>query len=189
MIPCLDAVKALIALRKDQIVVPTMTPNRYWTKLSTNKDMDLPIFGGMGKASSVALGLAMAQPGKQVICIDGDGSLLMNLGSLVTIAGMKPKNLVHIVFDDRAYHTTGGQPVPGADVYNFKVMAEGAGYKNSYQFDNLEDWVSELPKILKQQGPTFVSLQIHYPDGGPEFFMASTREPAKRMREVLTKGK
>ena len=91
-----------------------MTPNRYWESVSSNKDLDLPIFGAMGKASSVALGLALARPDKRIVVLDGDGGLLMNLGSLVTIADQEPDNLVHFVFEDGMYFTTGGQPVPGA---------------------------------------------------------------------------
>ena len=68
-----------------------MTPNRYWELISNNPDMDLPIFGAMGKASSVGLGLALAKPEEKIWVLDGDGSILMNLGSLVTISEQKPK--------------------------------------------------------------------------------------------------
>ena len=188
MIPCYEAVKALNDVREDAIVVGTMTPLRYWEKMSTKPDLDLPIFGGMGKASSVALGLALARPNQKVVCIDGDGSLLMNLGSLVTIAGQQPKNLVHFVFDDGAYHTTGGQPVPGAGFYDFKVLADGAGYPSSYLFDNLEDFVSELPAVMKAEGPVMVALKIDYPDGGPEFYMGSTKTAIARLKTALAQG-
>ena len=112
MISAIEAVKAINDVRHGQVVVATMTANRYWETVSDNKDLDLPIFGAMGKASSVALGLALSQPQKQIIVLDGDGSLLMNLGSLVTIAGMEPANFVHFVFEDGAYWTTGGLPFP-----------------------------------------------------------------------------
>ena len=128
MIPCHEAVQLLSEMRGDAIVVNTMTPSRYWKDISDNPDYDLPIAGGMGKASSMALGLALSRPDKKIWCMDGDGSLLMNLGTLVTIAGQAPANLVHFVFDDEAYQTTGGQPVPGAGIYDFKTLAQGAGY-------------------------------------------------------------
>ena len=108
MISSLDAVKAINDVRGDAVVVGTMTPNRYWESVTEKPDLDLPIFGGMGKASSVALGIAIAQPDKKVLCLDGDGSLLMNLGTLVTTAGTAPENLVHFVFEDGGYFTTGG---------------------------------------------------------------------------------
>ena len=84
MISSLDAVRAISRERGDAVVVSTMTPNRYWESVSENRDLDLPIFGAMGKASSVALGIALAQPDKKIIILDSDGGLLMNLGSLIT---------------------------------------------------------------------------------------------------------
>ncbi|MQG83856.1 MAG: thiamine pyrophosphate-binding protein, partial [SAR202 cluster bacterium] len=87
MISSLDAVRAISRERGDAVVVSTMTPNRYWESVSENRDLDLPIFGAMGKASSVALGIALAKPDKKIIILDSDGGLLMNLGSLITLAG------------------------------------------------------------------------------------------------------
>ena len=87
MISAFDAVKAINVLRGEAVVVATMTPNRYWELVSERPELDLPIFGGMGKASSVALGLALARPDRKVVVLDGDGGLLMNLGSLVTRCG------------------------------------------------------------------------------------------------------
>lgn len=188
MIPCYEAVKFLSEIRGEAIIVNTMTPSRYWDDLSDKSEYDLPIAGGMGKASSMALGLALAQPDKKIWCLDGDGSLLMNLGTLVTIAGQKPPNLIHFVFDDEAYQTTGGQPVPGAGVYDFKVLARGAGYPESYLFDDLEDFKTELSRILEKKGPIMVALKIDYPDGGPPFSMANTRAAVERLRAALAKA-
>ena len=116
LIPAFEAVKAIHDRRGDAVVVGTMTPTRYWDLVTDRPELDLPVFGAMGKASSIALGVALAQPGRRVVVLDGDGALLMNLGSLVTIAGRQPANLVHIVFDDGAYHTTGaGSPSPATD--------------------------------------------------------------------------
>ena len=185
MISCFDAVEYLVALRKEELVVGTMTPNRYWSDLSDKPDHDLPIYGGMGKASSVALGLAMSQTTRRVWCVDGDGSLLMNLGALVTISGQAPVNFVHFVFDDEAYQTTGSQPVPGAGRYNLKLMAESAGYPEAYLFDDLEDFKTELPDIIKKEGPVMVVLKIHYPNGGPPYSMGSTKDAVDEMRNAL----
>lgn len=185
MIPCYEAVRFLSETRRDAIVVGTMTPSRYWKDLSDNPDYDLPIVGGMGKASSMSLGLALARPDKRVWCMDGDGSLLMNLGALVTIAGQRPANLVHFVFDDEAYNTTGGQPVPGAGIYDFKTLARGAGYPRSHLFDDLEHFTTELPAILQDDGPIMVVLKIYYPDGGPPFFMGSSKQAVARLRAAL----
>ena len=100
MIPSFDAIKAINRHRKDAIVVSTMTPTQYWVEVSNKSNLDLPIFGAMGKASSVGLGLAISRPDKKVLVLDGDGSILMNLGSLITIADQQQKNLVHFVFEE-----------------------------------------------------------------------------------------
>ena len=185
MIPCYEAVRFLSESRRDAIVVGTMTPNRYWSDLSDKPEYDLPIYGGMGKASSMALGIALARPDKTVWCMDGDGSLLMNLGTLVTIAGQKPTNFIHFVFDDEAYHTTGSQPVPGTGIYDFKTIAEGAGYPRAYRFDDIEEFKTELPRIIEQDGPILIALKIYYPDGGPSFSMGSMKPAVHRLMAAL----
>lgn len=188
MIPASEAVRAINRERGDAIVVGTMTPNRYWDRVTEKKDLDLPIFGGMGKASSVALGVALAQPDRKVICLDGEGGLLMNLGSLVTVAGMEPKNFMHICFDDGVYHTTGSQPVPGAGKYNLADIARGSGIEESYQFDNFEDFAVELPELMKKQGPIFVCLKISHSDDTPEFYMGSTAAEMQKLAKRLQQG-
>ena len=188
MILIQDAIDAINRVRDDAIVVGTMTPNRYWASVSDNPDLDLPIFGAMGKASSVALGLALARPDKKVLVLDGDGGLLMNLGSLVTIAGMAPENLVHFCFEDGVYQTTGAQPVPGAGVFDLKGIARGAGIVESHTFDNLEDFVSELPVVLDKRGPVFVNLKIEHPPEGVQFYMGSTKDAIWRLKDELSEG-
>jgi phosphonopyruvate decarboxylase len=188
MIPAFEAVKAINRLRADAVAVATMTPNRYWEAVSERPELDLPIFGAMGKASSVALGLAIARPDKKVLVLDGDGALLMNLGTLVTIAGQQPRNLVHFVFEDGMYQTTGGQPVPGAGVFDLAGMARSAGFKESFAFDDLEDFASELPGILEMEGPVFVSLKVFHTDDMPAFYMGDTGAAIRRLSKALREG-
>ncbi|MCH8309933.1 MAG: thiamine pyrophosphate-binding protein [Chloroflexi bacterium] len=186
MISSLDAVRAINRERGDAVVVSAMTPNRRWDSVTENRDLDLPIFGAMGKASSVALGIALAQPDRKIVILDGDGGLLMNLGTLVTIAGTAPENLVHFVFEDGAYFTTGGQPVPGAGKFDLASMAQGAGFAASYKFDDLEDFASDLPRIMNEKGPVFVCLKVNHPDEIPEFYMGNTGEAMKRLASNLS---
>ncbi len=185
MISSLDAVNVINEARGDAVVVGTMTPNRYWESVSENRDLDLPIFGGMGKASSVALGIAIAQPDRKVLCLDGDGSLLMNLGTLVTIAGIAPKNLVHFVFDDGAYFTTGGQPVPGSGRFNLAGLAKEAGFADAYEYSDLEDLTLELPGIIERPGPLFICLKVNHPPTPPPFYMGKTGPEMRRLEKVL----
>ena len=185
MIPAKEAIKAINDHRDDAVVVSIMTPNLYWEAVSNNPDLDIPIFGGMGKASSVALGLALARPDRKVILLDGDGSLLMNLGTLVTIAGKAPENLVHFVFEDGVYMTTGGQPVPAVGSFSLAGMAKEAGIGESHEFADLEEFVSELPGLLSRRGPVFASLRVHHVGEVPQMRMGSTGAAMRRVAAKL----
>ncbi len=184
MLSGLEAAKAINGVRGDAIVVTTMTPNRYWSTVTDRPKLDLPIFGAMGKASSVGLGIAVARPDRRVMVLDGDGAVLMNLGTLVTIAGQAPANLVHFVFEDGVYYTTGGQPIPGAGTFDLAGMASSAGFKHSFTFDDLEDLVSELPRIAEMEGPVFVCLKV-FNEIPPEALRGSTRDAMRRVSEAL----
>ncbi len=188
MIPAFEAIKSINRERENAVVLSSMTPNRYWEAVTTRPELDLPVFGAMGKMSSVALGLALACPDRKVVVLDSDGALLMNLGSLVTIAEQEPPNLVHFVFEDDVYFTTGGQPVPGAGKFDFAGIAREAGIKESYGFDNLEDFVSELPGIMKKKGPVFVCLKVAHPDEVPEFRIRKIAPEMRRLAEELREG-
>jgi sulfopyruvate decarboxylase subunit beta len=152
--------KAIEKLRGDAVVVPVFRANIAWSKVTNNEKRDIPVGGAMGKASSVALGLALAQPNTKVILFDGDGSLLMNLGSLVTVANKAPKNLYHFVMNNGVYATTGGQEVPGAGLASYAEMAKAAGYPHAYQFEDLEDFVTRAQEVFSQPGPVFVEARV-----------------------------
>ena len=186
MIPAIEAIKAINKERNNAIVVGTMTPNRYWGSVSDNKRFDLPIYGAMGKASSVGLGLALAQPDKKIVVLDGDGGLLMNLGSLVTIADQQPENYIHFVFEDGIYFTTGGQPVPGSGQFSLAGMSKNAGFRNAYEFEALEDFVSELPGIMRETGPVFVCLKVDHPGQESKVFIGSTGDGMRSLATELS---
>jgi len=185
MISAFDAIRTINRQRSDALVVYTMSPVRYWDAVSTEPDLDLPIFGGMGKACSVGLGLALAQPSRKVLILEGDGGLLMNLGTLVTIAGQEPENLVYFAFDDGVYNTTGGQPVPGGGKHDLAGIARESGISESYSFDNLEDFATALPDLLQRKGPVFVSLKVEHSPDIPAFHVGSTGAAMKRLSAKL----
>jgi sulfopyruvate decarboxylase subunit beta len=160
MIDSFEAQKIMMKHRNNAIVVYNFTTSREWAQISDNLDLDLSGDEAMGKASSIGLGLALAQPARKVIVLDGDGSLLMNLGSLVTIANMAPPNLIHFVFENGVYRTTGGQPIPNAGKLNFAGLAKDAGYANVHVVDNLKSLENSIENVLNQIGPTFVCLKI-----------------------------
>ena len=133
-----DLMAEIKKFRGKAIAIPTMTGSRGWLDSSDKPSRDVSVGGAMGKASNFAMGLALAQPDTKVVCFDGDGSLNMNLGTMMTIAGAKPKNLIHFVLNNGYFSVTGGQPIAAADDANFSQMAAGAGYAASYEFDNIE---------------------------------------------------
>ena len=127
MMETFAALQVISQHRGNAIVVATMTANFEWPQVSTNPGLDLMFSGAMGKASSMGLGLALARPDKKVIVLDGDGSILMNLGSLVTIANMAPPNLIHFVFENTVYCTTGVQSCPDGCQFLFPAPASVSG--------------------------------------------------------------
>lgn len=164
-----ECLKVLARHRKDEIVVAVYMAAQELIHISPS-DLNYTFVGAMGQGSSHALGLALGRPDKRVIVIDGDGSLLMNLGSLVTIANAAPKNFIHCVGENGTYETNGSVPIPRAGKIRFTELAKAAGYPKTYEFSNLEDWDRELPKLLKEDGPIFVDLKIEPGELYPENF-------------------
>ena len=158
MMDCLEAEKVIARHRGDAVVITSETASHEWPQISST-DLDLPWYGAMGMASSVALGLALAAPKRKIIIIDADGSLLMNLNSLVTIAGMAPANLIHFVIENGIYRSTGGQPIPAAGKVSFAGLAKAAGYRHTYELDKLADLEAKVDTIIGQPGPTLCCLK------------------------------
>ncbi|HCG90464.1 MAG TPA: thiamine pyrophosphate-binding protein [Dehalococcoidia bacterium] len=163
MINNTEAVKLLNSKRENSVIVATMNAGNARFGLptvSSNDSLDVPLSGAMGKAGNFALGVALANPDRKVMCLDGDGSLLMNLGTMVTVANKSVKNMYHFVFDNGAYCVTGGQPVPGAGIVDWKAMGDAAGYAATFSFENLEDLVTGIDEVFAAEGPVFVRLAV-----------------------------
>jgi phosphonopyruvate decarboxylase len=159
MITYADACRVINESRGEAVSVSTMTQIKYWNAVSQEPDLDISIGNAMSKASSVALGVALGDEDRTVFCLDSEGSLLMNFGTLATIAGMAPKNFYHFVFNNGIYSVTGGQPVPAPGVEYSKV-AEACGYASAYRFDDTESLDSELPDILASPGPVLIEIIV-----------------------------
>ena len=155
-----DMFQAFAPHRENSIVIVTGTSGRRWRDISSNEKRDLSFQGAMGQTNSAALGFALSQPDEKVVLFDSEGSLLMNMGILATIAGKKPKNFFHFLMDNECYATTGGQPVPNAQEINYAGMAKQAGYAAAYEFDNLEDFSTNVGRIMNETGPVFVAIKI-----------------------------
>ena len=184
-IPYLDALAALERHRNNEIVVTTMTCSRVWAYLSENPDLDISFGGCMGKASSLGLGLALGQPDRRIWVLDGDGSLVMNLGSLVTIAEHSPPNLVHVVLENGVYEVTGGQPVPGAGLTDLSGMARAAGYRNAHRFESLPALDVGLESVLAVPGPSFITLLVDPAGTAPRKTYRPTHQALAELQDLL----
>jgi len=169
--PLIDALKSLHAVRTDrQIVIPTMGAAREWMTLGKHPLDFIYAPSAMGHAPSLGLGVALAQPDRQVIVLNGDGCMLMNLGCLVTIATEAPKNLVLIVCENAVYEVTGGQSLPGTggdhSLVAFETIARGCGFRKTQVFETIADWQAGLAAVVEEPGPTFVVLRVAPVPGG-----------------------
>lgn len=190
MIDQVELMRVVDEFRGDGVVVPAMRANIGWAEVSRNVVRDVPASGAMGKTSSFALGVALARPEERVILFDGDGSLLMNLGSLVTIANKAPTNLYHFVMDNGVYATTGGQEVPGAEETDYAGLGLSAGYAHSYSFDNLEDFATQAERIFSEAGPTLIAVKtvpnIRYPEERMARSGAAARRTPQAVQELMS---
>ena len=153
----LSALRGLIKPR--DLVVAVYQSCFDWLALCP-RDLNYVSTGAMGQASSHALGLAIGSPERQVIVLDGDGSLLMNLGSLVTIATVRPQHFLHLVFENGVYEVNGAHPTPGIGHVDFAAMAIAAGYQKAVSFSELETFEAALPALLAADGPVMAVLKI-----------------------------
>ena len=142
-----------------------MATAKVWMELGTHPLDMVFVPSCMSHATSFGLGIALAQPQRRVIVCNGDGSMLMNLGSLVTIAAESPPNLVVIIFDNGVYEVTGAQPVPAR--VDFLTIARGSGFSSLHHFTSADEWSRNVERVLASKGPTFVLLDITAVPGRP----------------------
>jgi thiamine pyrophosphate-dependent acetolactate synthase large subunit-like protein len=151
----------------------------------------------MGHTADLALGIALAQPSRKVICLNGDGSMLMSLGTLVTIAASGARNLVLIVLENGTYEITGNQPVPGAGRVDFPGLARAAGFPRVYSFNRDVGYEATLPEILVADGPVFVGVGMEPGTEGPisrsnaeesRYLKTSLAHCAAEFRKAITRS-
>ena len=183
--------------RTDEIVVATMGLTVPWGKISTHPLDYASVGSAMGHAADFALGIALAKPDKKVVVLNGDGSMLMCLGTLATITALNtpPPNYLLFVCDNGTYEVTGNQPVPDGNAgFSWATIAKGVGFEQVYEFDNSDALEAELPKIWNQIGPIFVNLKIaqaHEPPpdrwgGFPyPYLQESLAESTHKLKEAL----
>jgi len=191
-----ELLEPLARARTDEIVVTAMSTVRPWGRLSDH-DLDFASAdSAMGHTADLALGLALAQPGRKVICLNGDGSMMMTLGTLVTVIESGARNLVLFVVDNGTYEITGNQKVPGAGVVDWVAIAEAAGFRRTYSFEDAAVYAVTLEEILDGEGPVFVQVKVERGNARPisrseieeaRYLKTSMADWSRSMRATLTK--
>jgi thiamine pyrophosphate-dependent acetolactate synthase large subunit-like protein len=179
-----ELTKRLVShLKNDEAVIGGIGNANFDLWASGQRPQNFYMLGSMGLAIPIALGVAIAQPRRHVIALEGDGSLLMQLGCLATVAERTPKNLTIVVWDNGIYQITGSQPTPGAATADLVAIARGAGIANSAWAAEESDFDRLVVSALKGGAPSLIVVRI---DGKPAVG-ATDRDPVQ-IRERFMRG-
>ncbi len=155
-----QALGALLELLTDQpVIICNGFASREVFKIA-DRPSHFYMIGSMGVAAAIGLGVALAKPGKKVVVFDGDGNVLMGMGTLATVGALKPKNFVHVVFDNELYGSTGNQPTYSR-VVRLDHVAKAAGYVNVERVLEREDLVYEFKDMLGKDGPSLLLVKVN----------------------------
>jgi sulfopyruvate decarboxylase subunit beta len=154
-----EALEILAPHRGQRLVIATMSSAGVWPSLSDTPLDFVYVPSSMGQGPSLGHGLALAQPQRGVIVLNGDGCTLMNLGCLVTLAN-HPANVYLLILDNGLYEVTGGQPVAGAGRTDFAGLARAAGIQCVYAFDSADAWRAGVAEALAGTGPVVIWLKV-----------------------------
>ncbi len=178
--------KPLAELRGQSVVVTCMSVTRPWGTYSSS-DLDFASAdSAMGHTADLALGIALAQPQRKVICLNGDGSMLMTLGTLATVTAAGTKNFVLFVVQNDTYEITGNQEIPAAGRIDFPLLARGAGFRRVYYFEDPDLYRRTLPEVLSGEGPVFVAVRVEKGSEGP--ISRSVKEQSRYLRVSLAQS-
>ena len=183
-----EAIQAVAAAlgEKDCIVSTTGMISRelfeYRAAMNQGHERDFLTVGSMGHASQIALGIAMAKPDRKVWCFDGDGAAIMHMGSMAIVANKAPKNYVHVVFNNGAHDSVGGQPTVGLKI-DLPAIAKGVGYKNAFSVDNKEHLADALKAVKMVDGP--VLLQVCVKKGNRKDLGRPTTTPIQNKEALM----
>ena len=155
-----EGIRALLSRVTTEPIIANLGPATFDLFTLGNRAANLYTWGGMGLVSSLGLGVALAAPDRKVIVMDGDGSLLMNLGSLATIARQRPPNLVHLVWDNHQWAETGGQPTHTATGTDLAAVARAAGVPRVEAVRTLEELEQSLDRAFQEDGPWCIVAEV-----------------------------
>ena len=179
-----DLTQRMVArLRHEEAVIGGIGHTNFDLWSAGHRPQNFYMLGSMGLAIPIALGVALAQPQRRVFGLEGDGSLLMQMGCLATIATLKPKNLTMIVMDNGIYQITGAQPTPAAAVADIVAIAMACGLSNSAWAADEEDFERLVDISLGASGPTLIGVRIDDKPG-----VGATRRDPVQIRERFMLG-
>ena len=153
-------VKQLTQTREDILVVSGLGNTAWDITSAGDRDLNFPLWGAMGGAISIGLGLALAQPSRRVLVITGDGETLMGLGSLATVAMQAPKNLSICTFDNEHFGETGMQLTHTSANTDLAAIASGCGIPVTGTIRTEDEFATALPVILEALGPVYHSIKV-----------------------------
>lgn len=179
-----DLTKRLVAqLKRDEAVIGGIGNSNFDLWAAGQRPQNFYMLGSMGLTIPIAFGVAIAQPQRHVIALEGDGSLLMQLSCLATVAMQAPKNLTMVVWDNGLYQITGSQPTASASSADLVAIARGSGLANSAWAADEDDFDRLVAAALKGSGPTLIAARI---DGKPA--VATTDRDPVQIRERFMRG-
>src|SRR3954463_10752332 len=179
-----DVTSRLIArLKNEEAVVGGIGNTNFDLWAAGHRPQNFYMLGSMGLAFPIALGVALAQPKRRIFALEGDGSLLMQLGSLSTIATLAPQNLTMVVMDNGVYQITGAQPTPGSTVADLIAIAIASGLGNSAWAADEEDFERLIEQSMSTAGPTLIGVRIDDKPG-----VGTTRRDPVQIRERFMQG-
>lgn len=179
-----DLTRRLVArLRREEAVIGGIGNNNFDLWASGGRPQNFYMLGSMGLACPIALGVALAQPQRRVIAIEGDGSILMQLGALGTIAMLGPGNLIVVIMDNGSYQITGGQPTLTACGTDVVAVAHGAGLAQSAWAADEQDFEQRVERALAEEGPWLIAARI---DAEPP--AAETERDPAQIRDRFMRG-
>lgn len=180
-----QACQGIAQARGERVIVSTMGAMHTFDVLGETERRlsSVPLMGG---AASLGLGLALARPEVGVIVVDGDASLLMQLGGLVTVAEARPRRYLHVVIDNGVqFGGASNLPTPGAGRVDYAALARAAGYAHAEAFDQAEAFAAALPALLAQEGPVLAALTI---EPEPSRFGPGQAQPEMPDRQFARMG-
>ena len=184
MLDRLDLTKRLVAkLKRDEAVIGGIGNANFDLYAAGHRPQNFYMLGSMGLACPIAVGVAMAQPERGVIALEGDGSILMNLGCLATIANLKPRNLTVIILDNGLYQITGKQVAATAGVTDIVAVAKGAGIAASHWVRDEAHFETMIDRRFDDGGPVLLAVKINDKSGATQ----PPRDPAL-VRSRFMKG-